>query len=240
MDLLLEIYDDIDSSILEMVLEDAVVKICIEEENGIAYVEQYLELLESGKLSDENEVEFCDIISESFLQSMSVYGDLIIEAPLTSHGKEYEELMAKNPGASARANAAGKEYENLNKVYSKRATLREKLKGTKDTVDNSKFAGKLKELKAKLGATKYEQTIKSGLAKAKKFTSDTAAKVGSAVTGGVAYARRKAGEGRKFVSDKATSARVFAGKKMVDAGVKANKFATAMQNRGYKFASVYK
>lgn len=79
-DLLVEAYDHFDNAILEMVLTDTVKDFCIENEGGFKFIEEYINLLESGQTTKQHLEDFSAAITETYTSHLSSYLGLIYEA----------------------------------------------------------------------------------------------------------------------------------------------------------------
>lgn len=240
-DLLTEAYDHFDSAVLEMVLADTVETFCIENEGGFEFVEEYINLLESGKATDEHLEDFSLVISETFANQMSPYLGLIYEAeeaddvlndlgsarPKLKTGlRKFTDDTLKPNVEKAKTYVTGKYGQIKKYATDKVAAAKGKWNDLKDTFKTYKdislkprmraWGEKLKTLKARLSPEQYLYKIKQGFNNAKNWVGEKAGKVSKAVTGGIAAAKFKAADW----ADRA-------GKKVSSVGSKISKTANA-------------
>ena len=96
--LFVEVYDQMDDAILEMVLTDTVEKMCIESEENMEAIGNYVELLETGKSTSKYDDAFTAMIAETFTNEM-VNCVSLFEAFDPSYGGDDDEYRKKYPEA---------------------------------------------------------------------------------------------------------------------------------------------
>jgi hypothetical protein len=152
------------SMILEIALQDTIKDLCITNPDNIS-------CFENDNLDEE---KFINIISESLLNNIKFYEELIfVESSILDKVKYGAAKLKLANHIDAKINDKDSEYNKAKVELAKHLA--------------NKDQSGLKFLRSKMGDDNFKETIKSGVSKAKHFTSN---KISKAVKSGILATRK--------------------------------------------------